>query len=208
MKNKNVNIFISKSDLEANTFNFPNKSNILFVTGLSGSGKSHLANELAKKYSATIFQPEWLIHPKHIPMEFKAFFSNFQTKYPEIVPNMQNKWNGCKTEDENLLLKKYINLILQDFLQTADKSKIYIVEGLQLFTLIDFELIKEFPFIIKRTSSFKALKQRITRDIKNKKGFSQKFKFVFRALRQSKLYQFKHRKILNKFILKLTKTNS
>ena len=121
---------------------------------------------------------------------------------PEIVPYVENKWNDVKNEDEHELLQKYINLFLQSFLDSCDKSRTYIVEGLQIFTLIDFEVVKNFPIIVKGTSSFQSLRNRLKRDLPKHKN---KISYLFKVLKQSHLYQFKHRKKLNNFLKKLQK---
>lgn len=194
----------NSKDLYINYEKFPNKSKILLITGLSGSGKSTLAEELAKKYNATCFQVEWLIHAKHTTPECSYILDNFMKCYPEIIELVSNKWNNCKSEDKNQLLKKYINMFFQFFLKNKDENKLYIVEGLQLFTLIDFDILKNFPIIIKGTSSIQSLKNRLKRDLKRKKTLSRsaRIKYFFKVIRQSRTYQFKHRKKLNKFIKK------
>lgn len=196
--------FKSKNDLEFNLKDFPNTKNILLITGLSGSGKSYLANQLKEKYNATSFQPEWLKHSKHITEECKYILDTFIEKYPHIKPYVENKWNNTKSEDENELFKEYINKFFLHFLEKKDPTKIYIVEGLQLFTLMDYEIIKDYPIIIKRTSSIRSLKNRIKRDYQKRKNetLKVKIKWFFRVLKESKLYQFKHRRKLNKFINK------
>ena len=85
----------------------------------------------------------------------------------------------------------------------VNKNKNYIIEGLQLFTLLDFNLIKDYPLIIKGTSSFNSLKNRLKRDYQKRKKekFSVKLKFFLRVIKESRLYQIKHRKKLNKFIV-------
>lgn len=193
--------FKNIEDIKIETETFPHSNKILLITGLSGSGKSYLSKELSQKYNAISFQVEWLIHSKHISEECKEILTNFLNLYPEIIPYVENKWNNCKEEDKNQLLKKYINLFFEYFLKSKDDSKIYIIEGIQLFSLIDYELIKNFPIIIKGTSSFNSLKNRIKRDLlkRNKKD---RPKYFFKILKQSKIYQFKHRKKLNAFINK------
>ncbi len=202
--NENMKVKLAKTvaDFEHNLQDFGSKSNILIITGLSGSGKSYLSHQLATKYNAVIFQPEWLKHTKHITEECRYILDNFFEKHPNIVDLAKNKWNNSKTEDENELFKKYINLFLLHFFQVKDPNKLYIVEGLQLFTLIDFDSIKNYPIIIKGTSSFKSLKNRLKRDYQKRKNekFCVKVKFFFRVLKESKLYQFNHRKKLNIFI--------
>ena len=201
MKNLRINILKNNKDIQ---FNTNNNSNILLVTGLSGSGKSYLSNKLAQQTGASIFQPEWLIHYKHVSAEFKPLLDKFIAKYSDIKPLVDCKWNNQKIEDNNELLKKYINLLLEYFLQNIDPNKKYIIEGLQLFTLIDFNLIKDYPIIIKGTSSVNSLKNRIKRDYQKRKTLSnwQKFKWFNKVLAQSRIYQFKHRKVLNIFIKK------
>ena len=195
-----INRFKNVDDIKINFEKFPSESKILFVTGLSGSGKSWTARELAESCGASIFQPEWLIHSKHVSQEFKPLLDEFLRANPEIVLYVENKWNDVKNEDEHELLKKYINMFLQSFLDSCDKSRTYIIEGLQIFTLIDFEVVKNFPIIVKRTSSFQSLRNRLKRDLPKHKN---KTSYLFKILKQSRLYQFKHRKRLNNFLKKL-----
>lgn len=197
-----LKLFKNTKDKYYNFNNFPINSKILLITGLSGSGKSYLARELANKYDAIIFQVEWLKHSKHISEEYKYVLDTFLDKHPEIIGLVKNKWNNTKSEDNNELFKKYINLFLLHFLEVKEENKNYIIEGLQLFTLIDFDLIKHYPLIIKGTSSYNSLKNRLRRDYQKRKceSFVTKFKFVNRVLKESFLYQLKHKKTLNKFI--------
>jgi len=185
------------------TFNTNIKSNITLVTGLSGSGKSFLSKEMAQNTNATIFQPEWLKHSKHVTEEFKPLLDSF-IKLHNIQDYVNTKWNNSRNEDENELFQKYINLFISYFLENIDKNKNYIIEGLQLFTLVDYELIKNYPITIKGTSSIKSLKNRLKRDYQKRKSekLSVKIKFFIRVIKESKLYQFNHRKKLNKFIEK------
>lgn len=183
---------------------FPHESKILLITGLSGSGKSYLAREIAHENNATIFQVEWLKHKKHISEECKYVLDSFTEKYPETIPYIDTKWNNSKNEDDNKLFKKYINLFFLHFLEVKDNNKNYIIEGLQLFTLLDFDLIKDYPLIIKGTSAYKSFKNRLRRDYQKRKKekLIVKIKFFFRVVKESFLYQGKHVKALNKFILK------
>ncbi len=201
-----VRLIKNVDDITFNLDKFKKDSNILLVTGLSGSGKSYLSRQLAKEYNASIFQPEWLKHTKHITPEFKPLLESFFDIHPNIVDLAKAKWNNAKSEDKNELFKKYINLFFKHFLSNIDKDKLYIVEGLQIFSLIDFELIKNYPIIIKGTSSTKSLKNRYKRDLANKNITKRtaKFKFLMRILKEGRLYQFKHRKVLNKFIKNYT----
>jgi adenylate kinase family enzyme len=197
---KSVRVFKNVNDI---TFN-ENDKNIIFITGLSGSGKSYLSKELANKYNSSIFQPEWLIHYRHTSEEFKPFLDEFIDRY-NIRSYVDSKWDNSKDEDNNEELKKYINLLVKEFILNANNSKKYIVEGLQLFTLIDINLIKNYHLIVKGTSSVNSLKNRIKRDYKKRKDykFIDKIKWFIKVIRQSKLYQFKHRKRLNEFIKKM-----
>ena len=197
---KSVRVFKNVNDI---TFN-ENDKNIIFITGLSGSGKSHLSKELANKYNSSIFQPEWLIHYTHTSEEFKPFLDEFIDRY-NIRNYVDSKWDNSKDEDNNEELKKYINLLVKEFILNANNSKKYIVEGLQLFTLIDINLIKNYYLIVKGTSSVNSLRNRIKRDYKKRKDYKliDKIKWFIKVIKQSKLYQFKHRKKLNEFIRKM-----
>ncbi len=199
-----IKVFRNIDDIYYNVDNFPSSNKILLITGLSGSGKSHLSKEIAKEYNAIHFQVEWLIHKSHVSDECKYILDSFLDKYPSIVPLVDSKWDNVKVEDNNKLLKHYMNLFFKHFLEVKDPNKAYIVEGLQLFTLIDYDLIKDYPIIIKGTSSINSLKRRLRRDYKKRKNqkLNVRVKFLFRVLKQSRLYQFKHRKKLNLFIEK------
>lgn len=198
-----IKLFKNINNLNYDLENYPSSSKILLITGLSGSGKSYLAREMASKYNATIFQVEWLKHKKHISEECKYILDSFLDKYPEIIPYVDSKWNNTKSEDDNELFAKYINLFFIHFLEIKDENKNYIIEGLQLFTLLDFEAIKDYPLIIKGTSSYNSFKNRLKRDYQKRKKekLLVKIKFFFRVLKESRLYQLKHRKKLNKFII-------
>ena len=78
-----------------------------------------------------------------------------------------------------------------------------------MFTLIDYAIIKDYYVIVKGTSSFNSLKNRIKRDYQKRRDYKLmlKIKWFFKVLKQSKLYQFKHRKILNRFIEKMARSN-
>ena len=196
-----VRVFKNREDI---TFN-KKEGNIFFVTGLSGSGKSYYSKMLAKELDAKIFQVEWLIHYKHCDEEFKKFLDDFIEKY-DINEYVLNKWNNVKKEDDNELLKKYINLLLKEFIDIY-KDGVYIIEGLQLFTLIDVCLIKNYFILIKGTGSITSLKNRVKRDYQKRKDykFIDKVKWFIKVIKQSSLYQFKHRRKLNDFIGELTK---
>jgi ABC-type dipeptide/oligopeptide/nickel transport system ATPase component len=195
MKDK-IKIFKNIEDV---TFN-GSKDNVLFVTGLSGSGKSYLAKKLADDIEAKVFQIEWLIHYKHCDKTFKKFLDEFIDKY-NIRDYVNRKWDNEKCEDDNVELKRYINLLVKEFIDSRDEQK-YIVEGLQLFTLVDFDLIKDYYIIVKGTSSINSLKNRIKRDYFKRKKYKllDKAKWFVKVIKQSKTYQFKHRKKLNEFM--------
>lgn len=205
-----IKLFKNVNDSKYKFNDFPSKSKILLITGLSGSGKSYLSKQMADKYDATVFQVEWLKHSKHITSECKYILDSFLNKYPEITDYVNNKWNNEKSEDKNDLFKKYINLFLLHFLEVKNENENYIIEGLQLFTLIDFDLVKDDPLIIKGTSSFKCFKNRLKRDYQKRKkeNLFIKIKFIFRVIKESFLYQLKHRIILNKFISKVGEYNA
>ena len=198
---KNIN------NIDFNSSVFSNESKILLITGLSGSGKSYLAREIAKEKDASIFQVEWLKHKKHISEECKYVLDTFIEKYPEAIPYIDTKWNNSKNEDDNELFKKYINLFFIHFLEVKDRNKNYIIEGLQLFTLLDFDLIKDYPLIVKGTSAYNSFKNRLKRDYQKRKKekLSVKIKFFFRVVKEGFLYQGKHVKKLNDFIAKKEK---
>ena len=99
-----------------------------------------------------------------------------------------------------------MNLLLKEFIDIY-KDGVYIIEGLQLFTLMDVDLIKNYFILIKGTGSITSLKNRVKRDYQKRKDykFIDKVKWFIKVIKQSSLYQFKHRRKLNDFIGELTK---
>ncbi|MFA5602334.1 MAG: hypothetical protein WDA21_01190 [Bacilli bacterium] len=171
-----INIFFNRKDIYYNIDKFPNESNVLFITGLSGSGKSYLSKQLAVKYNAVIFRLEWLKHYKHCNKEGKVIIDSFIKKYPKIKPYVANKWNNESNEDKNELFTKYILLLYDYFIKNIDKDKIYIIDGLQVFTKLE---PNNYPLIIKGTSSIKSLINRFKRDYDDEEKVSLKTRIKY-----------------------------
>lgn len=82
---------ISKKDLEFNIKSFTHENNILFITGLVGSGESTLAWELGKKYNAVVIIQDFLAWSDCYNSGECLFFVNlFQRKYPETKEYFKN----------------------------------------------------------------------------------------------------------------------
>lgn len=110
-----------------------NKSNIIFITGIYGSGKSTLGEELAKKYNATF-----------IPLD-DITFNNYH-----IINKID--WNQLNDNDKLYydFIFNYLKYII-NYTKQHPKQK-FIIEGIQLSFPNVFDLIKNQSIIIKNTS--------------------------------------------------------
>ena len=197
-----INRLKSVDDITFNLEEFGKTNNVLLVTGLSGSGKSYLTKKLVKKYNAELIQLDWLKHQKYASKFGKVLLNKFKKKYPESIPYIDSKWNNEPDELKNDLYKKYLNLFFDFIIEHLDSKKLYIIEGLQIFCMIDYNKTLDYPIIIKGTSSMKSLLYRYKRDYddEEKVNLKTKIRFHIRVLKASKTFQFYMRKLLNKYI--------
>lgn len=129
--------------------------NILFITGISASGKTTLANTIAKKYNYQI-------------ITLDRFWNKLYGK----------KYDNVKDEDlSNDILDNYIKKMFEYIVSLSESKKRYIIEGIQLFKLyyelkdqfMDF--IKKYPIIFLETSVLKSGIQGTYRYFKNNQNW-------------------------------------
>ena len=148
----------SKDDIVLHLDDFvAGKTNILLITGISRSGKTTLAYELAPKYNAEIIQID--------------FFENYYCKGDEVITpyvlKLRSKWFNtpigkkykmiCEDDPANLT-NEDLTLYMADAVSFIIKCcrihslKKFIIEGMQIFSDVNPDLIKQYPLIIKGTS--------------------------------------------------------
>lgn len=142
-------IFLESNDLVHNLDNWKKQkgNNILFVTGLSGSGKTTIAKEISESRSADIislddFRNNSSRSSIDIVVEFKK-------KYPNTKKHFANKWN------DNVLFEEWFPIFF-DFVINYCKNKsknLFVIEGIQIY-LMGYEqrYYKDKPVIVKRVT--------------------------------------------------------
>lgn len=155
----------SKNDLYINYGKFESgESNICLITGLSGSGKSTLAEQIASKNKA-----EWI--------ELDLFdhcygFTDDQLKeagqvFYDYLSAHKDTWDKLKKKE---LLGKDLGAEINKFVHYCiswckkNKSKKWVIEGVQIYSFMKFEEIKSYPLVIKNTSALKSIIQRWKRN--------------------------------------------
>ena len=143
-------------------------NNILYVTGLSGGGKTTIAMNLSKDYKAYHIELDtlemayqFINHPEYDYRNEKDILMiiEFYNHHPFKDPRKMNddEYNEYQINMFNYMLKK----------MKEDKDHLYIVEGIQIITLARDGYANEIfnsPLIIKNTSMLTAIFRRWNRD--------------------------------------------
>lgn len=180
----------SKDNLEFNIKKFGKENNILFITGLSGSGKSTIIKKYAEKYNAE-------------NLEFDAITSTLKAKYrnrldkinrskinPIILEYLDNEDpEGFPNFEDPRFNTECVKFL--DWLENrvAGDGKLYILEGMQIFLCFNPERFIGKPMIIMGTSMVKSM-YRSTKRYYNKHSDDIKDCFVFfiKTLKRSGKY--------------------
>ena len=180
----------SKDNLEFNIQKFGKENNILFITGLSGAGKSTIIKKYAEKYNAE-------------NLEFDAITSTLKAKY-------RNKLDKINRTKINPIILEYLDnedpegfpnfedprfntecVKFLDWLENrvAGDGNLYILEGMQIFLCFNPERFIGKPMIIMGTSMVKSM-YRGTKRYYNKHSDDIKDCFVFfmKTLKRSGKY--------------------
>lgn len=180
----------SKDNLEFNIQKFGKENNILFITGLSGAGKSTIIKKYAEKYNAE-------------NLEFDAITSTLKAKY-------RNKLDKINRSKINPIILEYLDnedpegfpnfedprfnsecVKFLDWLENRVKGdgNLYILEGMQIFLCFNPERFIGKPMIIMGTSMVKSM-YRSTKRYYNKHSDDIKDCFVFfiKTLKRSGKY--------------------
>lgn len=155
---------LNQEDIRYNLENWkPGKdTNILLVTGLSGSGKTTIGYEMAYNFKAELFQLDWADNPSNM-------------KNSPSTPNYglwQYVKDKCKKHlsDEDYREEHWHDMVLEVFeairsFARMHIDKLFIVEGIQIVGhLHDYPNIEKFPIVIKGTSALVSLYRRFQRD--------------------------------------------
>ena len=204
IKNLNESVLFSSDDLYHNVDKFENgDSNVLLVTGLSGSGKSTIGKQLSNKYKAEYIELDLLDVASNFVTEknIDAIKSGEPIMYEFLIKNKKifDKLMSKNVSDNEMLdiMEKYIKYVLSYARNHKDKK--FIIEGIQIFDCDALsDTLVNYPIVIKGTSSVTSFIRKVKRDkwemkdiIKN---IPQNIKYIFNS--EKKLNLFK--RILNK----------
>lgn len=142
-------------------------NNILYITGLSGSGKTTLGEEYEKKYNAKLFEIDGIEH--NYDSTNASILDKAKEKFPIYKKLCETKDGWKDISDPNSeaygILWKVLNYCIS--LMKQDSKNLYIVEGIQIFELMEPSTLKSKPLIIKGTSTLKSFIQASHRNKQN-----------------------------------------
>lgn len=155
----------SKEDLYINFEKFESgKSNVCLITGLSGSGKTTLSEQIAKKYNAELIELDIFEHCYGFSDDNLAragqVFYDYLSAHKDIWDKLKKK--AIKGKELGKEIDKFVHYCISWC--KKDKSKKYVIEGVQIYSFMTYKEVKSFPLIIKNTSMIKSIIQRWKRN--------------------------------------------
>ena len=155
-------------DKDDTTYNFsywkPGVHNVLYVTGLSGGGKTTTAIQISKEYNAVYIELD------RIKATYSFMNNPNQNRADEIYIAEYAKSIHLNKDPKKMNDEEYENYFFGcfDYIQSqmkADNESLYIVEGIQLIKVArrDNTIFNE-PIIIKGTSMLTSIFRRLKRD--------------------------------------------
>jgi uridine kinase len=171
-------VVFAEDDVSVNLDKWPKKKNMLFITGHSGSGKTTIAEDMAKAVSGTVVQFDWFACNHRITLFTEDDYGAALVKkyFNDVRPDLNN--NNKDRDDYKNIMTMNGETYRREFqaffnwLTTAiqkDSDRLYVLEGLQLIGNIDISAIEDYPIMIKGTSVLTSMIQRYRRD-KNTSG--------------------------------------
>lgn len=193
-KSKKIKLFKSKKDLY---INFSKNTNMIIVTGITGSGKSKTSLELKEKYNYELLSFDFIFNyeKERTPNKFeKNILKQFTKQYPQYKDYEKN------TKNKNEVSNCFFDFVLR-YIETNNIKIIF--DGSYFINRIDFAKIKNQRIILKRTSIIKSVFQGINR---NKKTINNKKEIMLLSHDNIKRMG-EYQKTVNNFIDKLDTLN-
>ena len=159
-----------------------NQKNVLFITGLIGSGKSWTAKAIANKYNATWFSLDWLYQTPYAPgmkdPKAKALLDraiDSSSLFQKFVENgySYDKLAGYEKEAINASFKGARDAVIKA--AESDKNHLYVIEGIQVIWYMSEFSLASYPMLFKGASVLKSAKQSIKRGVDLGGKFFEKF---------------------------------
>lgn len=147
--------YLEESDISQNTDKWNIGNNILFITGLTGSGKTTLAKDIRENYES------YLINLDNVSMYYHQNYSN-PIKHDKVVKDLQegcpyimdffnthNYTANSSLRDTDNIQRDFCNWFIENF---SDTDKLYIIEGDLLPYIYPSNWFNDKPIIIKNNT--------------------------------------------------------
>ena len=168
-------MIFTKKDIVLNIDDFDSgKSNILFITGLSGSGKTTMSSELCEQYAATKLSLDYFQNYHSIQNDprfakIKASRKNdpmliWIDKYLKLNPEIKKQSHMFSNIDLVSFKDYFIPFFRWLISELKKDDDRYIIEGLHILLYIPYKDIKKYPLICINTSATKSLVRHWQRD--------------------------------------------
>lgn len=166
-QNQKVHLLYSVSNLHFRLKRWQeDKYPLLFITGLSGAGKTTYCTALAEQYDCIYISLDALRFYDAASLNSRQAVDEFLSLYPDIASAVANHWpkQGLfhQNEQEYATYTRLFVSFLYD--RAIQNNQQYIVEGIQLFVRLPKETLLDQPKIILGTSAIKCFCQTIRRE--------------------------------------------
>jgi dephospho-CoA kinase len=162
----NESYIFNQKDLYINFDKFESgQSNMVFITGLSGGGKSTLATKLASKYNAEVIELDIFEHnagytDENLNQAGDVFVEYFLNKRKDLRVPIK-KLANMDSKTFRMEFEKFFNFVIEYCKKNKDRK--FIIEGVQIYSR-DLKQIKGNPIILVNTSVKTSLLQRFKRN--------------------------------------------
>lgn len=159
------NVIFNKDNIVYNIDKFESgKNNILLVTGLSGSGKSTIAEEYARKYKAEwieldIFEQCHGFTDQSLKEAGEVFY-DYLSSHKSLWEKLKSK--SIKGKELGEEINKFVHYCFAWCKSRKDTK--WVIEGVQIYSFLTADEVKGFPLIIMGTSMKNSILQRFKRN--------------------------------------------
>ena len=179
------NVIFNKDNTVYNIDKFESgKNNVLLVTGLSGSGKSTIAEEYTRKYKAEwieldIFEQCHGFTDQSLKEAGEVFYDYLSSHKPLWEKLKSKSIKGKELGEE---INKFVHYCFAWCRDRKDKK--WVIEGVQIYSFLTADEVKGFPLIIMGTSMKNSVLQRFKRNGNGKIEWGKELKNEFPNLIQ------------------------
>lgn len=142
------------------------KTNVLLITGLSGSGKTTMANDIANEYNAKVISLDnFQGYSDFVKLgkDYNDAGFKFVKEYMDNNPDIKDVvLSNITIQDYESYFNPFFFWLLEKL--KTDKRNTYIVEGIHILLFNKFEDIKGYPLICIETSKAKSMIRHWIRD--------------------------------------------